>query len=881
MKFVHSESEVEVLSDINLQLPNTGLVVLKGEKSEDKTHLLRVLAKSEDFTSGNMYVDGVDMSLLTEKEVENYRTHYAGAVTDTSELFDDLTIRENINLGMAFGRIKPAKNVMDMLYSSLKLTTCVDKRAKECSPEERVFASIARLMVKSPKVFLIDNFEDAIDPASMIKMWRLLKEVSEKHLVVIVSDSKPYIEKFADRVIEIGSGKVAKDSGVGKASSNDDKKELLDKSILVKKHRFDTSSMWTVFKQLLISNWRRVTMTLVTCMLLIVGFFITGSLCVFDANATIAKSSKQHNEAYIQFYKDDDGDRATLNYDTTVGETVIAALQRENLAYFCAMHEVGWRTNINDGYSVSALITNSQTLAVGDENKFGQELLSGKYTGSAAISNAEENGTDVVISDYLAEVIIRRGINSGFAPGQNIEGGLRNMALYDALTNQTGYRSVNFQMNGMDYNIVGIYKTDFDQYVDKDLQPLKGKKDIFEYNLANIYTVVHVNTNFYTLNARRAATTSIAATDMSVYAAVGETYTPLFDDGRLNIVNGASGYYYNSIYPLISDAKFTELGETSYNIYVSADIYYALCQHAGSNATYEEIVTDYANYDDMIANTKYRSIQIAGRTNRYTIVGVIPGGGITNTIVMSGKKVSSANMGERSQFEYMYLSSSIDTNAVVMPASIFNASEIENTIGVMASLGYNVSSLASEAISGISKTISDLRIVLIIVALALAAVVVMIIISFARKMITANPKTIGLLRSLGCTKVNVNFILVMFIILGIVASILVAILLSWLFTLIGNAIMAGSYGYAVSIFGINFWILMVFVILILIGVAILIPNICEDYHNATPAALLAHAMSVEGTPDAEAEERKAEEKAAKKALKKSKKKESKVTEEEK
>ncbi|MBE5734828.1 MAG: ATP-binding cassette domain-containing protein [Clostridiales bacterium] len=842
MNVIQDDAEKVALSNINLQLPSTGLVVLKGDRSSDKTHLLKVLARVEDYTSGSMYVDGVDMGLLTEKEVENYRTHYATAVTSADELMDDLTLKENIYLGMSFGRIKPAKNVMDLLYDNLRLTTSIDKKAKDATPEERIFASIARLMVKSPKIFLIDNFEDIIDPSSMTKMWKVLSAVAEKHLVVIVTDSKPYIEKFANRVIVIEDGKIVSDTSAGKANElKDTKQELMDKSILVKKHRFDTSSMWVVFKQIFSKNVKKVISMMLVSMALVIAFAICASLCVFDTYDSIARASKAHDEAYIQFYKEKNGAVQELNYDNTTGiESIIATLQKENLSYFCAKHDVNWETNINGGYVVPAIVTNSQLLGVGDVNKFGQEIVSGKYTGSAAIANDEEAGTNIVISDYMAEVIIRDGLKGGFAPGQNVEGGLRNIALYDELTNEANYIDVNFRMNDLYYAIVGIYKTDFDKYVDKDLVPYAETKDIFEYNLANVYNVVHVNTNFYTINSRRATSITMPAKNIGVYSLVKDEYnnpiySSIYTEGEVQIVNGASSYAGE----LIAGTDLSIINETSRNIYVSADIFYQICVRAGATTTMSDIIANYKSYKSIIANTLFYDIEIEGVTQKCNIAGVIPNAELSKTIIVSGKDVTSENMGVRSKFEYLFIDNNITTNAVMMPAGVFNAGEIESTIDKMASLGFNVSTLASDSIRDFGSTMSNLQILLIAIAVAIVAVIILNIVVSTKKIVSNNNKVIGILRSLGCTKVNVNFIFSTFIILGILASILFATLFSWLITLIINAVMAGSYGYVLSVFTINYLILGIFALLLLLSIVFIVPSMCEKYNSLSPSNVLA------------------------------------------
>ena len=159
-RVIRDNKEVEVLSNINLQLGDKGLVVLRGGKEAGKTCLMRMIAQLDDISDGNIFVDGVDIGKLGHKEIENYRTHYVGMLMGKDDIFPDLTIEENIVIGTAFGRIKPKKDVLDMLYASLELSNVTKRKAKECTDGEKVCANIARLMIKSPRVILVDDFDD-------------------------------------------------------------------------------------------------------------------------------------------------------------------------------------------------------------------------------------------------------------------------------------------------------------------------------------------------------------------------------------------------------------------------------------------------------------------------------------------------------------------------------------------------------------------------------------------------------------------------------------------------------------------------------------------------------------------------------------------------
>jgi len=840
-RVIRDEQEIEALSNINLQFGDTGLVAIKGGNRAGKTCLLRLLAQEDTHTEGNFFVDGVDINLLTDKEIQNYRTHYVGMVTTNDDIMPNLTIAENMALGTAFGRIKPNKETLAVLYTSLGLLNSINVPAYKCSKEEQICAGVGRLLIKSPKVLLIDDIDSGLDVDSSLKIWRILKEVSETHLVIVVSDSNPYISKFADRVIAMDNGKIVSDSGADKKNSNySAQQSIIDKSIFVRKHRFTMSAVFKTIKQMFISNYKSMIVSMVFAMLLVCGFVVSSTLCTFDTTQTVARSSKEHGDKYIEFYKpDEEGTRQVLNYDGTKESTIIADLQGLGLGYFSAKHEVDWETNILNDFVVSSLITNNekQKLTKGQYNKFNQKIIAGQYTGLAQVINDENFGIDVVISDYMAELIIRYGIEYGFAGGQNTTGEFRNENLYTMLVKASNQQNINFEMNNTRYNIVGIYETDFDKFVNSDLTVKSGYEEIFEYNLANIYSVCHVHTAFYTINARRSGSLTIKGSEINFYSSTAESHVQQLINTDVTVINGSNDIYKNQI-QAISPNFSKPVGEVTNYIYVSCDIMQRMItQYMSKTYTDQELIDNCTNIATLLGNLQDRyTVNIDG--SAFTITAIIPDETVKNTIVVSGKKVTHPDDTKRSAFEYMYLTRNITTNGVVMPVALFNTSEIENCIKAMTEEGFVINTLAISTISGVSQTLENLRVVFIIVALAVAVCLILLMVAYIRKLYLKNTRIIGLLRSYGCTKYNIAFTISILAMLSVLSAIILGTIISWPITLIGNALMMSSYVFAVSIFSINMLMVIIFTICILASCMIIAPFVCEKFQNLQPIYMI-------------------------------------------
>ncbi|MBQ4557746.1 MAG: ATP-binding cassette domain-containing protein [Clostridia bacterium] len=878
--------EKYALNEVNLQLGDSGLVAISGNEGAGKSCLLRMLSQMDDVSSGSIFADGVDLSKLGEKELENYRTHYVGLVNDPNELFPDLTIKENIKLGSSFGRIKPAKETLQLLYEALDLTDSLNKKPKDCSDEERVIAQIARLMIKNPRVLLIDNFDEVFEQDTMLTVWRYLKSISEKHLVVIVSNSKPYVDKFADRHIVLVEGKIASITGADQVNKkNTVENGLLTKSLYLRKHKFDFGTSFKLFKQFFLKSWRAFITTSVISLFLVIGFVMLSTLCTFDSAKTIASSSLDRGDDYIEFYKvSETGAREELNYDTTsLKNTIVEDLYDKGLTFFKVKHEVNWLTNIkNKEFKVTSFITNSQDLEAGNKknkNTFGQEIIAGYYTGEATVSNDTRHITDVVISDYIAELIIRNGLTNGFSSGTNLDGGFRNAIIYSNLVNPMLQDKVNFTLNGQHFNIVGIYKTDFDQFVNSDLSVKEGMESYFEYNLKNVYSVIHVNTNFYKLLGTQVETMTINGAkvmsqkagkfddigqitimsdvtfaDRSLYEIKSSIYGKIYENtdeiiadsnkklndlcGLVTIDNANNNTYklarqsnvskvmisYDLAMRMVVAHYESQLGSVSEERL--KDIEAALLGQPG-NLQYADI----ASYLKILTIDGLTDDKWAG-VNAIDVVGVIKDKDITNTIIMHNRQVSGLEK-VTSDFEVLHRNANLTTNAIIMPVEIFSEGSIAETIKTMDEMGYTVSSMAAEDINGIGNTLGKLMFIFIIIAVALLALMGLFWYRFSARVYKENKFSLSILKALGSTNsISILAVTIMLIII-MIGTFAIGAGITQIIAIIANLIVYKNLTFQINMFIINPWIVLIAAGVMLLTTFILAAQAIKKYNGIT------------------------------------------------
>ena len=200
----------KALDNINLTLPNSGLVFIIGKSGSGKSTLLNLLGGLDNTTSGNVVVDGNDITNFNENELSNYRNNHIGFIFQDYHLLDELTVYENIVLSLNLNKINDNGLVLKAL-EKVGLSGYENRYPTELSGGERQRVAIARAIVKKPYVILADEPTGNLDNETGTQIVDLLKELSKECLILIVSHNTIDTYKYADRIIKLSYGKIISD----------------------------------------------------------------------------------------------------------------------------------------------------------------------------------------------------------------------------------------------------------------------------------------------------------------------------------------------------------------------------------------------------------------------------------------------------------------------------------------------------------------------------------------------------------------------------------------------------------------------------------------------------------------------------------------------
>ena len=203
--YIIGEQKFNALDGIDLSINQGEFVVVLGPSGAGKSTLLNLLGGMDKATSGSIMIGENNIATYNDKELTRYRANDVGFIFQFYNIMPTLTVDENVNLIKdVTNTSKDSKEVL----KSVGLLRHADKFPQELSGGEQQRVSIARGIMKNPKVLLCDEPTGALDSKTGVEVLKLLKEQSDNDTTVIIVTHNALIADIADRVIKIKNGKV-------------------------------------------------------------------------------------------------------------------------------------------------------------------------------------------------------------------------------------------------------------------------------------------------------------------------------------------------------------------------------------------------------------------------------------------------------------------------------------------------------------------------------------------------------------------------------------------------------------------------------------------------------------------------------------------------
>ena len=226
-KYYYSETAVtQALQGINLEFRMGEFVAITGESGSGKSTLLRIISGMDTFDDGELYVDGQPTFQYDEDDWEEYRRTKIGFVFQDYSLIGHYTAKENIVSALLIMGV-PEKEAGDKAIHYLErvgLSTQRDQRASKLSSGQKQRLSIARALAKDTDIIVADEPTGNLDSETGAQIVKLLRDLSQDHLVIMVTHNYEQVEKYVTRKVRLHDGSLILD--VSENMDTDQKSEV-------------------------------------------------------------------------------------------------------------------------------------------------------------------------------------------------------------------------------------------------------------------------------------------------------------------------------------------------------------------------------------------------------------------------------------------------------------------------------------------------------------------------------------------------------------------------------------------------------------------------------------------------------------------------------
>lgn len=213
-KYTTAGSDVLALDDVSLQFRKSEFVSILGPSGGGKTTLLNIVGGLDQYTSGDLIINGVSTKKYKDKDWDSYRNHSVGFVFQSYNLITHQSVLSNVELALTLSGVSKRerrKRAIDAL-KSVGLGDQIHKKPNQMSGGQMQRVAIARALVNNPDILLADEPTGALDTVTSEQIMDLLKEIAKNKLVIMVTHNPELAERYSSRIIRILDGKITDDS---------------------------------------------------------------------------------------------------------------------------------------------------------------------------------------------------------------------------------------------------------------------------------------------------------------------------------------------------------------------------------------------------------------------------------------------------------------------------------------------------------------------------------------------------------------------------------------------------------------------------------------------------------------------------------------------
>ena len=212
--YTAGDATVHALKGVSLSFRENEFVAILGHSGCGKTTLLNIIGGLDQYSSGDLIINGKSTKNFTDGDWDAYRNHSIGFVFQSYNLIPHQTVLSNVELALTLSGVAPSERRARAIEALEKvgLGDQLHKKPNQMSGGQMQRVAIARALVNNPDILLADEPTGALDSDTSVQIMDILKEIAKDKLIIMVTHNPELAEGYASRIIRLKDGLIVGDS---------------------------------------------------------------------------------------------------------------------------------------------------------------------------------------------------------------------------------------------------------------------------------------------------------------------------------------------------------------------------------------------------------------------------------------------------------------------------------------------------------------------------------------------------------------------------------------------------------------------------------------------------------------------------------------------
>ncbi|MCM1579240.1 MAG: ABC transporter ATP-binding protein, partial [Ruminococcus sp.] len=213
-KYGEGDNTVTALNGVDISFRENEFVAILGHSGCGKTTLLNIIGGLDQYTSGNLVINGVSTKQYKDRDWDAYRNHSVGFIFQSYNLIPHQTVLANVELALTISGVSKKERRQRAVEALEKvgLGDQLKKKPNQMSGGQMQRVAIARALINNPDILFADEPTGALDSETSVTVMELLKEIAADKLVIMVTHNPELAEQYATRIVRIKDGRLTSDS---------------------------------------------------------------------------------------------------------------------------------------------------------------------------------------------------------------------------------------------------------------------------------------------------------------------------------------------------------------------------------------------------------------------------------------------------------------------------------------------------------------------------------------------------------------------------------------------------------------------------------------------------------------------------------------------